>query len=107
MNQSHSLKRHLLVSVLIVAGFAALPLVMTQRYLLGEVILFFLWAMVAMNWNLLIGHAGVFSLAQMLFFATGAYSVAMGTSYLGVSIWAALPLADVVSAILAFFIGLA
>lgn len=107
MNRSNTLKRHLLLSVLIVVGFAALPLIMTQRYLLGEVILFFLWAMVAMNWNLLMGHAGVFSLAQMLFFATGAYSVAMSTSYLGVSIWLALPMAAFVSLILAFFIGLA
>jgi len=43
------------------------PLFVGERYLLGEVIVFFIWAMVAMNWNLLMGHAGVFSLAQLLF----------------------------------------
>lgn len=99
--------RHLLLSLLIVAAFALLPLVLTQRYLLGEVIVFFLWAMVALNWNLLMGHAGVFSLAQMLFFATGAYAVAMSTSYMDLSIWAAIPLAAVVASVVAFFIGLA
>ncbi|MEZ5751716.1 MAG: branched-chain amino acid ABC transporter permease [Paracoccaceae bacterium] len=107
MTRLDPLFRHLLLSVVIVACFALLPLVLTQRYFLGEVIVFFLWAMVALNWNLLMGHAGVFSLAQMLFFATGAYAVAMSTSYMDLSIWAAIPLGALVAALAAFFIGLA
>lgn len=102
-----NLTRHLLISVLVVAAFALLPVVLTQRYLLGEVIVFFIWAMVAMNWNLLMGHAGVFSLAQMLFFAVGAYGMAMGVTFTGLSVWAAIPVAAVSSMLLALIIGMA
>ena len=101
------IKKQLLICIFVILGFAILPFFLTQRYLLGEVIVFFFWAMVAMNWNLLMGHAGVFSLAQMLFFAIGAYGVAMAITFLGVSIWVAIPLAVLTSAIVALIIGLA
>ena len=70
-----TLQRHLVIGLAVIIVFAALPLVISERYLLGEVIIFFIWAMVAMNWNVLMGHAGVFSLGQMLFFAVGAYGM--------------------------------
>lgn len=101
------LSRHLAIAVLVIATFALLPIFITQRYLLGEVIVFFIWAMVAMNWNLLMGHAGVFSLAQMLFFAVGAYGMAMGVTFAGLSVWAAIPVAAVSSLLLALVIGMA
>ncbi|MCR9140163.1 MAG: branched-chain amino acid ABC transporter permease [Alphaproteobacteria bacterium] len=102
-----TLQRHLGIGVLIIAGFAALPMVITERYLLGEIIIFFIWAMVAMNWNVLMGHAGVFSLAQMLFVACGAYGVAMGVTFGGLPVWAAIPIAAMASAALALVIGMA
>lgn len=107
MRRLDDLTRHLLVAVLVIAGFALLPIFVKERYLLGEVIIFFIWAMTAMNWNLLMGHAGVFSLAQMLFLACGAYGVAMGVTFAGLSVWTAIPMAAVSSALLAFVIGMA
>ncbi|MEM7068062.1 MAG: branched-chain amino acid ABC transporter permease [Pseudomonadota bacterium] len=107
MSRFDELTRHLMTAGLLVAIFAALPNFITQRYLLGEVIVFFIWAMVAMNWNLLMGHAGVFSLAQMLFFACGAYGMAMGVTFMNLSVWVAIPVAAVSSALLALVIGLA
>ncbi|MFX3680230.1 branched-chain amino acid ABC transporter permease [Oceaniradius stylonematis] len=101
------LNKHLAIALVIAVGFAAVPLFVGERYLLGEVIVFFIWAMVAMNWNLLMGHAGVFSLAQLLFFACGAYGVAMGTQLAGLSIWLAIPLAAFAAMVLALLIGLA
>lgn len=102
-----TLSRHLVIGLLVIAAFAALPLVITERYLLGEIVIFFIWAMVAMNWNVLMGHAGVFSLAQMLFLAVGAYGMAMGVTFVGMSVWAAIPMAAVASAALALVIGMA
>lgn len=52
------LNKHLAIALVIAVGFAAVPLFVGERYLLGEVIVFFIWAMVAMNWNLLMGHVG-------------------------------------------------
>lgn len=102
-----TLQRHLFIGLAVIALFAALPLVISERYLLGEVIIFFIWAMVAMNWNVLMGHAGVFSLAQMLFVAVGAYGMAMGVTFIGMSVWAAIPVAALASAALAFVVGMA
>jgi branched-chain amino acid transport system permease protein len=101
------LQRHLGFGLLVVVGFAALPLVITERYMLGEIIVFFIWAMVAMNWNVLMGHAGVFSLAQLLFFACGAYGVAMSVTFLELSVWQAIPLAATFSAGAALLVGMA
>lgn len=102
-----SLQQNLVIGLGVVIVFATLPLFISERYLLGEIIVFFIWAMVAMNWNVLMGHAGVFSLAQMLFFAAGAYGVAMTVTFAGFSVWLAIPVAALCSAILAFVISLA
>lgn len=101
------LRKHLTIAVAIGAVFALVPLLLTERYLLGEVIIFFIWAIVACNWNLLMGHAGVFSLAQILFFICGAYGVAMAVQFGGMSIWAAIPAASLAASLLAIVIGTA
>lgn len=105
MIENRALRRQIMIALAIAAGFALVPLVLTERYLLGEVIIFFIWAIVACNWNLLMGHAGVFSLAQILFFVFGAYGVAMAVQFLGLSIWLAIPVAAVVAALAALVIG--
>jgi branched-chain amino acid transport system permease protein len=107
MNGLSALSRHLLMGVLLVVCLALLPLLVGERYFLGQVIVFFIWGMVAMSWNLLTGHAGVFSLAQLLFMASGAYGVAMGVTFTNTSVWLAIPLATLGAAILALVIGMA
>ncbi len=107
MNRFSEVQMHLLGAFLLFAVMATLPAMISQRYFLGEIIAFMIWASVAMQWNVLMGHAGVFSLAQMLIFAIGAYGLAMITTYLGMSPWVAIPLGGVVAAIGALLIGLA
>lgn len=107
MSEFSPLKRHLLGAVLLFVFMAIVPTFVTQRYFLGEIIVFMIWASVAVQWNVLTGHAGVFSLAQMLIFAIGAYSTAMLVTYLGFSPWAAMPVGGLVAAFGALLIGLA
>jgi len=102
-----AVRNNLLGALGLIAAMALVPAVVGERYLLGEVIVFMLWASVAVQWNVLTGHAGVFSLAQMLLFAIGAYGVAMSTTYLGLSPWLAMPLGASASALAAVLIGLA
>ena len=66
---SRALRGHILIALCVIAGFAILPLFIGERYLLGQIITFFFWAIVASQWNMIMGHGGVFSLAQMFFFA--------------------------------------
>lgn len=107
MTRFGELQKNLFGALLLLVLMAALPLALTQRYLLGEVITLMLWASVAIQWNVLMGHAGVFSLSQMLFFACGSYTVAMLGSYLDVSPWLSIPLGAVVAAAAALVIGVA
>lgn len=102
-----TIRNNLLGAVLLLGTLAFVPFAIGERYLLNEVIVFLLWASVAVQWNVLTGHAGVFSLGQMLLFAIGAYGVAMTTTYLGFSPWVAMPVGAVAAAIAAIFIGLA
>ena len=55
------------VAALIVA--AIIPFLEPGRYTLLQITLFFIWAMVVTQWNLVFGVAGIFSLAQMTVFA--------------------------------------
>jgi len=107
MNGNTALYRHLTALVAVLAAIAILPVFITQRYFLGEIILFMIWASVATQWNVLLGHAGVFSLGQMLFFAIGAYAVGMMGTYFDVSPWLAMPIGAIVAASAALVIGLA
>jgi ABC-type branched-subunit amino acid transport system permease subunit len=107
MTRFGELQKNLLCALLFFVLMATLPLVITQRYLLGEVITFMLWTSVALQWNVLMGHAGVFSLGQMVFFVCGSYTVAMLGTYLGVSPWLSIPLGAIVAAVAALVIGIA
>lgn len=107
MIAASDIQRHLLGALLFVAVMATVPFFVTERYFLGEIIIFMLWASVATQWNVLTGHAGVFSLGQMLFFAIGSYTIGMSAAYLDLSPWIAMPLGAILAAIAAFFIGVA
>lgn len=107
MMPSNEMGRHLAGAALLFAAMSILPFVVTERYALGQIIIFLVWASVAVQWNVLTGHAGVFSLGQMLFFAIGSYSVAMFAVYLGLSPWVSMPLAGLAAAVAALLIGLA
>ena len=54
----------------------AIPFLGPSRYLIGQLTLFFLWATVVSQWNLVFGVGGIFSLAQMAIFAFGGFATA-------------------------------
>jgi branched-chain amino acid transport system permease protein len=64
-------------------GFIALPWVTDDRYLLDLVILFFVWSQIVTHWNLVLGHAGIFSLVQFAIFNLGGYFTAIVGTHLG------------------------
>ncbi|USG60999.1 branched-chain amino acid ABC transporter permease [Sneathiella marina] len=107
MSRLSEIQRNILLAAFFLMGMAILPFFITQRYFMGEIIIFMLWASVAIQWNVLLGHAGVFSLGQMLFFAIGAYMVGMSATYLDFSPWLGLPVGAAVAALIALVIGLA
>lgn len=97
----------LLVAVVVLAVAIAVPFFVTQRYYLGELALMFTLMIIASQWNLLYGVAGVFSLGQMLLYATGGYVVAILGLHFDWSYWAAVPVGPVVAMLVALIMGLA
>jgi len=101
------LRRDVLVTVLLVALAAIVPFLISTRYIVTQTTLFFIWAIVVTQWNLVLGVAGIFSLAQMALFAAGAYTTAMLGYYWGVPIALAMLAAAIVVVIVSVIIGLA
>lgn len=99
--------RDLAVAIAFLALFIAVPFMLDGRYYLGQIILIFFYAIVASQWNLVFGMAGIFSLAQMALFAFGAYATAMLGYYLEWSVWLAMPVAGLATILVSILVGLA
>ena len=73
--------------VLALVFIALYPLVHGDRYIMHIMILFFIWAVVASNWNLLMGVAGIPSLGNIGFLAVGGYTSGILAKTFGLSPW--------------------
>ncbi len=61
-------------------------------YMLHLFTLFFIWAIVASNWNLLMGYAGISSLGNIGFLAIGGYVSGILSKTFGLSPWVTIPI---------------
>ena len=100
-------KKDIIIGLTVVAVAIILPFFLPGRYIIGQLTLFFIWATVVTQWNLVFGVAGVFSLAQMAIFAFGGYATAMLGLYGGWNLWAALPFGGFAAVLFSLVIGLA
>lgn len=99
--------RDVLVLLALAGLMALVPAFIGTRYIITTLTLFFIWAIVVTQWNLVLGVAGIFSLAQMALFAVGAYGTAMLGYYFGMAMPPAMLLAALASVVVSLVIGLA
>lgn len=85
--------------VLIAATLAA-PQIFSGSVTQNLAILSMLYAIVASNWDLTLGYAGIFNFAHVAFFGIGCYVAAISTLHFGVPVWWDLILAVVVVALM-------
>lgn len=90
----------------IVGGIAVLGLFVDDPYMQHVLILCFLWAIVAAGWDLVLGYAGIYNYAQLVFFAAGAYGSGMLAAKFGVSPILAIPLGGLFACFLGMLIAL-
>jgi len=100
-------RRDIALALVLAVLLAVLPMVVGTRYIITQMTLFFIWAIVVTQWNLVLGVAGIFSLAQMALFAIGAYATAMLAYYFAVPVVMAMPAAGIVTVLASLVIGLA
>lgn len=91
-----STRRRLAVAAVVLAVAVAAPLVLTGAVAQNLAILSILYAVVASNWDLTLGYAGVFNFAHVAFFGIGSYVAAISTLQFGVPVWWDLILSVVV-----------
>ena len=93
----------------LVAGIL-LPLVLSRisigDYLITLMILFFMQAVVAQSWNLIMGYGGIYSFAQVALFAVGGWTSAVLVHSLGWNPFVAILFSPVVALLAAVGIGL-
>lgn len=91
-------RKNLLLLVLF-AALAIVPQVFTDSYVRHLFIIAFIYAVIASNWNLSLGHCGIFNFGHMTFFGIGVYTAAILTKSGGVDPWLAIPVGGFTAAI--------
>jgi branched-chain amino acid transport system permease protein len=89
-----------------IAVFLLLPIVIKDEFLRHLTILGMLYAVVASNWDLTLGYAGVFNFAHGAFFGIGAYTSGILAVRLGVSPWLGIPAAVLASMLISAVISI-
>jgi ABC-type branched-subunit amino acid transport system permease subunit len=101
-------KSRIIASITLILIFSAIPILSNLTKITIIMTLFtigLIYAILAANWNLLFGFAGVWSLAQLAIFAVGAYSSAL-LSKAGINPWIAILVGVTLSIVAALAISL-
>lgn len=100
-------RTHFWTFILISGILVVLPLGFRGNgYLMHLLIMALIWSVVASAWDVILGYAGIFNLAQIGFFALGAYASGMLSINFGVSPWLGLLAGAAVGGISGVLIGL-
>jgi branched-chain amino acid transport system permease protein len=91
----------------LVVGFvilALLPLVFGDSYSRHILIMAFIYAMIASNWDLSLGYGGVFNFGHLALFGIGVYAYSLLTKLVGVDPWLALVASGVIATLAAIIV---
>lgn len=99
-------KSHRLIAFLALIVLALVPIFVQDSYTRHVFIIAFIYATVAVNWDLSLGFGGLFNFGHLAFFGTGVYTTAILTSRFDVSPWLGILLAGGVAALAALLIAL-
>ncbi|MBF0425252.1 MAG: high-affinity branched-chain amino acid ABC transporter permease LivM [Magnetococcales bacterium] len=83
---------------------ATLPLWLST-YWLNVMILALIYAVLGLGLNIVVGLAGLLDLGYVAFYAVGAYGYALGSQYLGLGFWTALPFCALLAATFGTVLG--
>jgi branched-chain amino acid transport system permease protein len=83
-----------------------IPLVSTDPFILGVLVLANVYAVFATSWDILSGYTGKENFGHALFIGAGAYGAAYLNTLLGVSPWLNLLFGGLIGALFGFLIGL-
>ena len=82
-----------------------LPKIITSTFAMNTIILSLIWSIMGIGWNFIGGYAGQVSNGHALYYALGAYAVAIGADSFGMSPWVSMWVGMVISVIIAYILG--
>jgi len=98
--------RKLLAFVLVLLALAVVPQVVRGGYVLNILVVIFIYMVLAVSLDLVMGWAGQFSFAHAAFFGLGAYTTAIMQRDLGTGFWINLPAGMLVAGVCGLLLGL-
>jgi branched-chain amino acid transport system permease protein len=93
----------IILLVLFAAGLI-LPFYLS-KYALTVAILAIIYVLLGLGLNIVVGLAGLLDLGFVAFYAVGAYTFALGSQYIGLGFWTAIPVAAALAAIFGGILG--
>lgn len=98
-------KNFLIVYLICLAAALIAPQVIHSTFAMNIIILSLIWSIMGVGWNFIGGYAGQVSNGHALYYAIGAYAVAVGTAYYKITPWIMLFVGMAISVVIAYFIG--
>lgn len=83
---------------------ALLPLVFTDTYSRHILIMAFIYAVIASNWDLSLGYGGVFNFSHLALFGIGVYAYGLLTKLVGLDPWLALAVSGAIATLAAILV---
>ncbi len=93
----------IVIALTITLGFL-LPFVV-GKYWLTVIILAYIYVLLGLGLNIVVGLAGLLDLGFVAFYAVGAYGYGLGSQYLGLSFWEAMVGASLLAALFGVILG--
>lgn len=85
--------------------FALLIPFASSKYIVSIMILALIYVLLGLGLNIVVGLAGLLDLGFVAFYAVGAYGYALGSQYLGMGFWTAIPFAAIMAACCGAILG--
>ena len=92
--------------LLSLAFFLIIPWIFQGSYIRHLFILYFIYAIVASNWDLSLGYGGIFNFAHVAFFASGTYAYGILTKTIGLNPWLAIPAGGLIVVLISIVLAL-
>lgn len=96
----------LAIRLALVAVLCVAPWFSTSSHFRHLLIVAMFYAIIASNWDLSMGYAGIFNFAHAAFFALGAYTAGILTKSFGVNPWLTIPISGLVAVVASLIVCL-
>lgn len=98
-------RKFLIVYAACIAVGILLPHTVASTFAMNTIILSLIWSIMGIGWNFIGGYAGQVSNGHALYYAVGAYAVAVGADKFGLSPWVTMWIGILISVVIAYILG--